>query len=105
MSTTATRPDYTCEIDGCEASQRNGGIMCAAHWRKVPSDLRDEIYAAARRWSKRNGAYEKYEAQPSGKIDPESITALAQKVNDAYDAWTELRDTAVGEVELQEAET
>lgn len=96
--------DDTCLVDGCEAAQRNSGIMCAAHWRKVPPELRDDIYAAARRWSKWNDAYEKYERQPREKIDPESITALAAKVNDAFDAWVELRDTAIGEIELQEAE-
>lgn len=120
-----------CLIDGCEDDQRNGGIMCAAHWNLVPPDLRDEINMAAARWHNAHTEYETYDQAVqardcnctqglphTGEVGefttaacPQHdrrvatrITALAQRELDAYDAWAELRDTAVGEVELQEAE-
>lgn len=88
--------EEACPIDGCPTPKPDGHIMCREHWLKVPVDLRQDIYAcvkAIRRLQKAE------EAAPAlGKVE------AAQKVLDEFDRWDELRDTAVGEVEMQEAE-
>lgn len=69
-----------CPIDGCDAGRGSAQFMCKAHWRKVPADLQNRVYAAARKmWSE----------------------AVA---GPAYREWSGVRDEAIAAVELAEVE-
>lgn len=45
--------DHECPIDGCAKRVPDHMLMCGAHWRRVPADLRSRLYRA---WSGGAGA-------------------------------------------------
>lgn len=66
-----------CPIEGCEAGRGERQLMCRAHWYKVPKELRDRVWATARRM---------WDDEPGGDEE-----------------WSEARDAAVRAVEEKEA--
>jgi hypothetical protein len=39
-------PMHQCPIVGCQAHLPYGTLMCRTHWKRVPAQLRSEVYAA-----------------------------------------------------------
>lgn len=69
-----------CPVGGCDNGRKSNQLMCHKHWYMVPRELRYEVQKAAQKmWA---------------DLEDEA----------AFRDWEELRDTAVGEVELQEKE-
>ena len=63
-----------CPIDSCTAGRKDNQLMCRDHWRMVPRDLAQRVYAAAKKmW--------------------------ADHTEESYEAWSEVRDQAVHAVE------
>lgn len=74
-----------CPIDGCDAGRGAKQLMCKVHWRRVPADTQRKVYAAARKmWRAEN-------ADGLGSA----------RWNQAYQAWSDLRDEAVAQVEMR----
>lgn len=69
-------PVNRCPIDGCPKGRGDRQLMCKRHWYMVPKDLRDQVWATARRmWSTEGG----------------------------FDRWQEAADAAIAAVEQREA--
>jgi hypothetical protein len=67
-----------CPIDGCDKPRASSQLMCKWHWYKVPKELRDRVWRAARKmWND----------------DPDAETA--------YQAWREVADQAIHAVESE----
>jgi hypothetical protein len=69
-----------CPVDGCDNGRQTNQLMCKKHWYMVPRELRNEVWAAAKKMWR--------------DLEDE----------DAYQGWREAADTAIGEVELKEKE-
>lgn len=65
-----------CPVDGCPKGRRSSQLMCKRHWYMVPKELRDRVWATARRMWSSDGA---------------------------FDEWREAADEATAAVELKEA--
>lgn len=70
-----------CPIDGCTKSRGDGKLMCKSHWYKVPKDIRDRVWAMAKK-----------------------MWASEPDLETAYTSWREVADEAIAAVELGEAE-
>ena len=42
------KPTEPCPVAGCAAKRHRHHLMCFRHWRRVPRDLQQAIWAAAR---------------------------------------------------------
>lgn len=65
------RPPTECRAVGCRKHQMPGVIMCAAHWRMLPLDLRERYSLTAERTDARLAAISdcvRYVAEIEGPI-------------------------------------
>lgn len=51
-----------CPVEGCPKGRGDGQLMCKRHWYMVPKDLRDRVWATAKRmWADVPGGDEEWQ--------------------------------------------
>lgn len=52
-----------CGVHPCSSVIQEWKLMCVAHWRRVPSPMRDNVWRALRAWQEHGGADKLHELQ------------------------------------------